>query len=405
MAVGLCCGWLVDASAQTTTAAPVGAPTEVDAGDLWRAIRHRGEPPPDAPLDERRRMFVVAPVIGSNPSTGVTIGAAGQVAFFRGPHETTSISSGVASLVFSTEGQALFTVRSGIFTSANRWFIEGDNRLHDTSQDTYALGGASAASTAVGASYTFVRLHDTVYRAIAHGLYAGIGWLFDSHADVNPHHDDDSAWPTSAYVAYTTEHGLPIDGQQSAGLGISLLADRRDSQINARHGWLAAVSFKQFFDGFAGGDSQWQAVHLEGRGYVPLREQGRHRLAVWMYADLVTSGTAPYFDLPTTAMDVYGRSARGYREGRFRGDQLAYGEVEYRGPVMRNGFLGLVLFANVTSVAQTDRDQHLFDDVAPAFGGGLRVLINKRSRTNLCVDAAWGKDGSRGVYLAIQEVF
>ena len=38
-------------------------------------------------------------------------------------------------------------------------------------------------------------------------------------------------------------------------------------------------------------------------------------------------------------------------------------------------------------------------------GGGLRLLFNKHSRTNLCVDAAWGKDGSSGVYLAIQEAF
>jgi hypothetical protein len=33
------------------------------------------------------------------------------------------------------------------------------------------------------------------------------------------------------------------------------------------------------------------------------------------------------------------------------------------------------------------------------------VLLNKKSRTNLCTDYGWGKQGSRGLYLAIQEAF
>jgi hypothetical protein len=31
--------------------------------------------------------------------------------------------------------------------------------------------------------------------------------------------------------------------------------------------------------------------------------------------------------------------------------------------------------------------------------------LNKRSRTHLCVDFAWGKNGAKGVYLAIQDAF
>ena len=37
----------------------------------------------------------------------------------------------------------------------------------------------------------------------------------------------------------------------------------------------------------------------------------------------------------------------------------------------------------------------------PAAGGGLRLLLNKHSRTNLCVDYGWGAHGSLG----IQEAF
>jgi hypothetical protein len=49
------------------------------------------------------------------------------------------------------------------------------------------------------------------------------------------------------------------------------------------------------------------------------------------------------------------------------------------------------------------RGQKLFDDFAPAAGFGLRLLLNKHSRTNLTADYGWGKEGSRGLYLGIQE--
>jgi hypothetical protein len=73
---------------------------------------------------------------------------------------------------------------------------------------------------------------------------------------------------------------------------------------------------------------------------------------------------ASFFDLPSTAGDTYGRSARGYAEGQFRGERFA-----------------------------------------TAGGAGLRLLINKRSKTNLCLDFGFGKQGSKGIYLAVQEAF
>jgi hypothetical protein len=104
-------------------------------------------------------------------------------------------------------------------------------------------------------------------------------------------------------------------------------------------------------------------------------------------------------------MDKYGRSARGYQEGRYRGEEMVYGEAEYRGPVLRNGLLGMVAFATITTVSNSQTGERLFDYAAPSAGGGLRLLLNKHSRTHLCLDFAWGKDGASGVYLAIQDAF
>ena len=120
-------------------------------------------------------------------------------------------------------------------------------------------------------------------------------------------------------------------------------------------------------------------------------------------SDNVLSGTAPYLDLPATGSD--GRSARGYSDGRYRGQHLMYGEMEYRGTLTSNGLLGYVAFLNTTTVDDVDAGKKLFDDFAPGAGFGLRVLLNKHSRTNLTADYGWGKEGSRGLYLGIQEAF
>ena len=161
--------------------------------------------------------------------------------------------------------------------------------------------------------------------------------------------------------------------------------------------------YRTFFDGFLGGDATWQTVNIDVRTYRTLTTGGRNKLAFWFMGNLVTGGTAPFFDLPEIGSD--GRSGRGYSEGRYRGEQLLYGEVEYRGTLTSNGLVGMVAFLNNTTVNNSETGEKLFDSSAPGAGFGLRLLLNKRSRTNLCADYGWGKQGSRGFYLSIQEAF
>ena len=82
-----------------------------------------------------------------------------------------------------------------------------------------------------------------------------------------------------------------------------------------------------------------------------------------------------------------------------------YGELEYRAALTRNGLLGMVAFVNTVTLSNTQTDEKLFDSFAPAGGIGLRLKFNKRSRTNLCIDYGWGRQGSKGLYLGLQEAF
>jgi hypothetical protein len=384
------------------------APATTDAGDLWRRVRHAAphddaEQPP--PAESHKPFFVVAPSVGSKPSTGVNAGLAGNVAFVDGDPRTTHISSMSGGVKVSQKGQTLSGVKLAMFTPNDHWFIQGDNRLSWTSQNTYGLGGDTPAADAENLKYDALRLYETAYRSVAPGLFVGFGIDVNRHSDIRPGPGAAAAFDQAAYVSYTEEHGFDLDRQTSSGTSVGLLFDTRDNGINARRGWLASATYRTFFDGFLGGDSTWQETSFDLRTYRALTRDGRHTLAFWLLGDFVTGGVPPYFDLPSTAGDSYGRSARGYGEGRYRGDRLVYGEVEYRQTLTRNGLFGFVTFLNTTTIDGDEPGQRLFNTFAPGAGLGLRFLLNKKSRTNLCADYGWGRDGSHGLYLAIQEAF
>ncbi|MBZ5560499.1 MAG: BamA/TamA family outer membrane protein, partial [Acidobacteriia bacterium] len=265
-------------------------------------------------------------------------------------------------------------------------------------------GGGALATSAENLKFDFFRLYETAYRNITPGLFVGAGLNFNTHSNVQANGGTETAFDQSAYVSYSAKHGLSESRQTSTGTSVSLRYDTRDNGINAQRGVLASATVRTFFGGVLGGDTTWQEVNLDFRSYKNITKDARQKIAFWFLGDLVTGGAAPYFDLPSTGGSD-GRSARGYAEGRYRGEHLLYWETEYRGTITSNGLLGFVAFANVTTVGSQESGDTLFSTYAPGAGAGLRVLLNKRSRTNLCADWGWGKDGSHGFYLAIQEAF
>jgi surface antigen Omp85-like protein len=395
------------AAAQTAGASepPTATLQTVDVTDIIRKLRHKDSGGSESSDDYRQPMRAFAPVIGAKPSSGVIVGVAGNVGFFRGDPATTHISSSVASVTVTSKKQAGINAHTTMFGRGDRWLIELDHRFQWTSQETFGLGTDTASSSGEVVRYDFYRLYQSVYHRVRPHLFAGGGLYFDSHADVEPDEGREDQWTQSAYYEYSTANSLPLDTQISAGPSVEIIWDRRDSFINPSHGWFGRASYRMLLNGFLGGDSGWEKVNLDARTYLPISADRRQKLAIWAYADLVVDGVAPYFDLPSTAGDSYSRSGRGYAEGHFRGEKLAFLELEYRAPLTRNDLLGVVAFANATTVGNRQAGEALFDRFAPGGGVGIRLLLNKRSKTNLAFDFGLGEKGNRGVYLTVQEAF
>jgi hypothetical protein len=401
-----------EGSAPQAPATPGQAPTvgeQTDLEDLFRRLRkkHRGESPEQQEPKEGERQkgaaLVLIPIVSSKPSSGLAVGLGGSIEFTLGALTDTFVSSVLLGASISTKTQTTAFGKPDLFGSRNQWILTGDNHFKFAGQTTYGLGGDAPAANATDMSYLSVRFIDVYYWKVAGNLSVGAGPSYQRFSHIAP--DGGGGWAGTPYGDYALAKGLDPAAQTAAGLLVSARSDTRDNRSDPSRGWSMETRYTAQFAGFLGGDSTWQRLYGDVRGYVPVTRDRRHKLALWLYGDFVTHGTAPYLALPATGADPSERSGRGYAEGRFRGEQLVYAEVEYRATLTRNGLIGMVGFLNATTVGSAFVHEPLFDHASIGGGVGLRVRLQKRSRTNLCLDYGIGQLGSRAIYFAIGEAF
>ena len=185
---------------------------------------------------------------------------------------------------------------------------------------------------------------------------------------------------------------------------VNISYDTRDNMINSYRGIYAHASWIGGLK-FLGNDNHVNSFQLELRGYYSLsKSRPRHLIGVWALGDFTKVGQLPYLILPATAYDQRSRSGRGYTQGRFRGPNMVYTEAEYRFPLGPRGVVGGVVFLNGTTTDNPKLNLQLFESIKAGYGAGLRIMVDKRSRTNLAVDVGFGQK-SFGFYLAASEAF
>jgi hypothetical protein len=399
---------LIGSSVPAIARAQQPATAEPEQTDIREWIRRkRGQQPPagtTAAAPRSGTSIFVAPLVASKPSTGVIFGVGASIEFALGSRDTTYTSSVLPAASISTKGQYSVAARLLLFGPGNRWVVIGDNHERETSQETRDPSSGTVDAGVVDATFTSTRFMNTYLGRLPGALYAGMGLLYQRQRDVAPA-DPEADWAQSPYVEYSERFGFDLAGQASGGLSFVVRRDSRDNISDPGRGWYMDTTYRTYIEGFFGGASTWQSFTLDTRGYVKPSKLRNDRVAGWAYVDVVTGGRAPYFALPATGTDPMGRSGRGYAEGRFRGDRLVYGEVEYRRPLRADGLVGAVVFLNATATGSTFEDDPVFDDVALGGGFGFRLRLDKRSRTNVCLDFGWGRSGSRGVYIALAEAF
>jgi outer membrane protein assembly factor BamA len=367
------------------------------------------------------RNLSLLPIIGYGPANGFVIGAAISATNLLGDRKNTQLSSALLSISLTTKKQLLLCARSDIYLPGNTGYIPGDVRLLFFAQPTYGLGiyGTDATlnfnvdGTDVSKSvlqqpmrFNYIRFYETVMREIFPHWYAGIGVNIDDHFDIKDESlqlDTPNPHITSHYF-YSTKYGFNPLHYSTNGLLFRITEDSRDNPVNSYKGIFASLAFR-VNEKIFGGSQNSTILYAEWRNYIPLRKATPGMvLAFWTWGQFVTSGNVPYLALPSIGWDTYGRSGRGYVQGRFRGTNMVYGESEFRMPISRNGLFGAVAFLNATTASNPVTGQDLFNSLAPGYGIGLRIKMNMKDKTNICIDYGRGL-GSHGLYFNIQETF
>ncbi|AUD05842.1 BamA/TamA family outer membrane protein [Spirosoma pollinicola] len=344
-------------------------------------------------LHEGKRFVLVIPQIGYTLQTRGLVAVLVNTPFRMANANMSSMTGQVA---YTQNNQIIFTSTSSIWTRDNRFLWTNDWRLMHYPQATYGLGMYTSTDRVINMDYAYFRFHQSLLRRLAPNLYAGMGYHLDLHWNIDSYNSRREVTRISRYT-----NGV-VGRSVSSGPTVHLLYDNRQNAINPAGGFLVNATLRANMR-VLGSDDTYQSALVEVRKYVHVPANSDNILAFWSYNALTLSGNPPFLDLPSTGWDYSGNVGRGFIQGRFRGKNLLYAETEYRFHLTADRLLGGVVFANAQTVTEQNSGQ--FEKIVPAVGAGLRIKMNKLSRTNLSVDYGVGFDGSKGLFFNLGEVF
>jgi hypothetical protein len=335
----------------------------------------------------------IVPALGYTLVSKLAFVLSGNAAFRTGPNSR--ISTVVASSAITQNKQFTLPVSTSIWSRDNNYNFLGAARFYKYPQSTYGLGSGSSFSDEDPMDYDYFQFYGTLLRHVAGNLYLGAGYIFDNHWDISDKGDLNGT--VSDYSTYGKQsHTI------SSGITIDALLDSRDNGINPSKGGYINIQYRDNYE-FLGSTSDWRSLIIDVRKYFKFPEGSENVIAFWSYDWLVLNGRPGYLELPSTQWDALCETGRGYIQGRFRGAQMVYGEAEYRYRITANGLLGGVVFANVQSFSAAPGSK--LETLQPGFGPGLRVKINTLSKTSIGIDYGFGREGSRGLFINVGEVF
>ncbi|HEY4968076.1 MAG TPA: hypothetical protein VII28_16830 [Puia sp.] len=351
---------------------------------------------------ERKKHHIqigVFPAIGYTLQTGFAAVVSANAVIYkkhRTAKDSTSLPSSVAaSISYSQYNQVIAPVQAVLYFNNNKTILVSDWRYLKYPSYTYGLGMYTSPSDQDQLNYQYLKFHQSVLLQVHPHMYLGAGYALDYFWDVeeeNPKPGNETDFEKYGSGSYSV----------ASGVSFNFLYDTRDNPINAYKGTYTNILLIPRFE-FMGSNTDWTSLLLEWRGYFRFPSSSNNILAFWSYNWFTLMGKPPYLMLPSTGWDKTFNTGRGYIQGRFRSNNMLDAETEYRIQLTRNGLFGMVVFANFESFSNIDTWE--FPAIAPAGGLGLRIKLNKYSRTNIAIDYGWGRQGSHGFFVNLGEAF
>lgn len=384
---------------------------QYDVADLLRQIINAKKTP-----DPNRKISGITPMpnFAYNPSIGAQIGIKAVAGRVLGKVPGTYMSIAATSASITTKGIMYAYLSHNVFTPGNNWNLQGSIVAAKTVTPDFGVGiGRDVAGSEEDNILTnpdrngyilhaqYYNFREKVYKEIYDNLYIGAGVSFDIRRKIEDRTHKNELTP---YEIYSDRYGFDPSNYQANGLLLNIQYTSRDNQNRAYKGIYADVGLRSN-QSWMGSTKSALQVTTDFRKYWSLSNRNpEHVIALWHWGSYLITGAVPLLELPGSGKDATNRSGRGYTIGYFKGPRYFYSEAEYRFPITQNKFLSGVAFLNVQS-ADDDLGTRLFDRWQAGGGAGLRILFNKNTRTNLCIDYAFGNYGAKGLFLGLNEAF
>jgi len=387
--------------------------------DLQDVIRHVFKTRSYKDTAQSHSNLSLLPSIGYNPSYGLDLGLVLSGGKNYGDPSNTTFSVFNTNVFVATNGLASVEFKHNGFTSHNLWNLQGDYQVGRTIALDYGLGtgrprqgDASFVLNGVPVNlvpgeasiqYTYFKFFEKVYHKIFDNFYGGMGFIFDGYANI--YRPGKGAMRHRSYnVMYSLKNGYPLNSYWANGILFNLQYNTRDHPNRPYRGIYADVVLR-LNSTVLGSNHNASLIKTELRKYWSLSKKNpEHVLSFWSWGEYLLNGSLPYLELPGTGADDDARGGRPYTIGRFKGRSFYSNELEYRYPLTQNKLLSGIAFVN----AQTGSNQqniNLFQRWNSGGGLGLRLLLNKYTRSNICIDYGIGNYGARGLFIALNETF
>lgn len=338
----------------------------------------------DSIVIKRKSKFIALPLVFYSIETKLGFGASGIYTYYGKKDSTDRPSNIQFGAAYTLRNQVLLYAPFQLFLHNEKYIISGETGYFVYNYFFHGVGNSNPKDYVETYDVTFPRIRLNAMKQIYPHLYTGIRYSYDN------------------FKITKIEIGKQLSkneisgskGGATSGIGFVVRLDNRDNIFSPTKGVFTEF-FTQIDKNWTGSQFDFEKYSLDFSTYFT--SKFNHTIALNFYS-VASFGGTPFYQM---ALIGGTKKLRGFYEGRYRDNNVAILQAEYRMPIA--GRFGAVAFVGTGMVSDKIGNYQL-KNLKTSFGGGLRIMLDKVQKINLRLDYGIG-DKKGNFYFTITEAF
>ena len=332
----------------------------------------------------------LAPILYFSPETSLGFGLAFIFNWdFKNVSSKTHSSNGRTTFIYTLNYQYDWTTFYEMFTNDNNFVFIGSVSFRRFPQYYYGIGDDLIKDDREMFDYQRVYIDLRNRYRIYRKFYLGLAYNFNTLYNIT--------WKEGEFSKFWNNPDLQgTDGYSVSGLGPELTFDSRDNAANPLRGSYLNFAYL-FYDQAFGSEYNYQLFEVDLSKYITINADKYWVLGINLVGKF-TTGQTPFDRVPGLGSDEI---MRGYYNGSLRDQKYMALQAEWRMPIWR--FIGITAWIGTGQVGANLSD-YTWQGLKPNFGVGLRLMYDKKSKSNVRLDQGFG-ESTDGFYFNIKEAF